>query len=291
MTLYNGENFSEDQSTGGSFETYPFRKDKFGKQVINVRVMNFEFQRRDENIFRNSHRMLNINQLRYAEDSLLIDYKDRLRNFLLSTRYTGQADKRLYARALDRDSILQTYDLEPRRIFDYDSLVNSFQQLNMNEPVQAALYSARSNYQEINNVENNLYGRKKRINMHMMERHRKFTLSFAVFIFFFIGAPLGAIIRKGGLGMPVVVSILLFISYYIFSMTGEKSAREDVWEMFSGMWFSSFVFLPVGFWLTYKAVTDSPVMSAETYTNFIQRIKRMQAFKPFKKYENPPADQ
>ena len=291
MTLFNGENYAEEQRTGSSFETYPFRKDKFEKQVINVRVMNFEFQRRDENIFRNSHRMLNINQLKYAEDSLIIDYKDRLRNFLLNTRYTGQADKRLYARALNRDSILSVYDQEPRRIFDYDSLVSSVQQWNMNEPVQAALYSARSNYQEINNVENNLYGHKKRINMHMMERHRKFTLSFAVFIFFFIGAPLGAIIRKGGLGMPVVVSILLFISYYIFSMTGEKSAREDVWEMFTGMWFSSFVFLPVGLWLTYKAVTDSPVMSAETYTNLIRRINRLLAYKSFRKNENPPADQ
>lgn len=105
-----------------------------------------------------------------------------------------------------------------------------------------------------------------------MERHRKFTLSIAVLIFFFIGAPLGAIIRKGGLGMPVVVSILLFIAYYIVSMTGEKSAREDVWQMFNGMWFSSFVFLPVGIWLSYKAGTDSAIMTAETYTKFFNRI-------------------
>jgi len=105
-----------------------------------------------------------------------------------------------------------------------------------------------------------------------MERHRKYTLSIAVLIFFFIGAPLGAIIRKGGLGMPVVVSILLFIAYYIVSMTGEKSAREDVWSMFGGMWFSAFVFLPIGVWLSYKAATDSAIMSTETYTKFFNRI-------------------
>jgi lipopolysaccharide export system permease protein len=105
-----------------------------------------------------------------------------------------------------------------------------------------------------------------------MERHRKFTLSIAVFIFFFVGAPLGAIIRKGGLGMPVVVSILLFIAYYIVSMTGEKSAREDVWQMITGMWFSTFVFFPIGAWLTYMAVTDSAVMSAETYTKLLSNL-------------------
>jgi len=120
--------------------------------------------------------------------------------------------------------------------------------------------------------EGQLYQKKKTLNKYEMEQHRKFTLSVAVLIFFFIGAPLGAIIRKGGLGMPVVVSILLFIAYYIVSMTGEKSAREDVWNMFNGMWFSTFIFLPVGVWLSYKAATDSAIMSAETYTKIFNKL-------------------
>lgn len=274
MTLYNGENFVEEESSPGSrANTYPFRRDKFDKQVLNVRVVNFDFQRQDESIFRNSYRMLNINQLNFAEDSLITEYKGRLENFLMNTRYISQLDKRIYARALENDTLLHKYNLEPFNIFDYDSLVGNIPLSGTGDVIQSALFAARSNYQEINNIENNLYGRKKRINQHMMERHRKFTLSFAVLIFFFIGAPLGAIIRKGGLGMPVVVSILLFISYYIFSMTGEKSAREDVWGMFMGMWFSSYIFLPIGIWLTYKAVTDSPLMSAETYTNLLKRLQ------------------
>jgi lipopolysaccharide export system permease protein len=140
------------------------------------------------------------------------------------------------------------------------------------EILEAALNGARKNVQNLNMYQDQLYNRKKTINKYEMERHRKFTLSIAVLIFFFIGAPLGAIIRKGGLGMPVVVSILLFIAYYIVSMTGEKSAREDVWSMFNGMWFSSFVFLPVGIWLTYKAATDSAIMSAETYIKFFNKL-------------------
>lgn len=291
MTLYNGENFVEEESSPGSRNnTYPFRRDKFDKQVINVRVLNFDFQRRDENIYRNTYRMMNIDQLRFAEDSLLEDYQYRLQNFLINTRYTGQLDKRIMARALSNDTLLAKYSQDPHTIFDFDSLLNSFQNFDVNESYQNALFSARNNYQEINNIENNLYGRKKRINLHMMERHRKFTLSFAVLIFFFIGAPLGAIIRRGGLGMPVVVSILLFISYYIFSMTGEKSAREDVWEMMPGMWFSSFVFLPVGLWLTYKAMNDSPIMSAETYSNLIKKLNLTRFFGKYFRDENTAAD-
>ena len=203
----------------------------------------------------------------------------------------SQADKRIYARALDNDTLLIKYDQESYQIFNFDSLLVSFPDWSMHESVQAALYAARSNYQEINNIENNLYGRKKRINMHKMERHRKYSLSFAVLVFFFIGAPFGAIIRKGGLGMPVVVSILLFISYYIISMMGEKSAREDVWEMVVGMWFSSLIFLPLGFWLTYKAVTDSPVMSTETYSNVFQKLGLNKLFKKKPTHEDTPADQ
>jgi lipopolysaccharide export system permease protein len=275
MTLYDGENFVEETNAPGSrSNTYPFRRDKFEKQVINIRVMNFNFQRRDESIYRNTFRMLNISQLKYAEDSLLIDYRARLRNFLLNTKYLNNLDRKISAMAVNNDSLLLKLRMEPYKTFSYDSLINSFESWNLLDAYQSAVYTARNNFQEINNIENDLYGRKKRINQHMMERHRKFSLSVAVLIFFFIGAPLGAIIRKGGLGMPVVVSVLLFIIYYIVSITGEKSAREDVWDMLAGMWFSSMIFLPVGLWLTYKAVSDSPVMSAETYVNFFKKLNQ-----------------
>lgn len=273
MTLYHGENFVEERATGAQRNNYPFRLDKFEMQEINVKVRNFDFNRRDESIFRNSYKMLSTQQLTHVEDSLITDYRQWLKSFIRTTRFTNDLDKRLAAYAAENDSLLQVYNAETRQIFDYDSLINSVPVRNMIELNKTAISKARNNYQEINNIENNLYGRKRRINLHMMERHRKYTLSVAVFVFFLIGAPLGAIIRKGGLGMPVVVSILLFILYYIVSMTGEKSAREDIWSMTPGMWFSTLVFLPVGIWLTYKAMTDSPVMSSETYINFFKKLK------------------
>jgi lipopolysaccharide export system permease protein len=126
--------------------------------------------------------------------------------------------------------------------------------------------------QNINQRFDEMYARKRTTNSFVMEWHRKFTLSFACLIFFFIGAPLGAIIRRGGLGMPVVVSILLFIAYYIIMITGEKFAREDAWSMTSGMWLASAVFLPIGIWLTYKAATDSSIMNSESYQMLFKKL-------------------
>jgi lipopolysaccharide export system permease protein len=290
LNLFKGENFSE-ENDGHNQRNYPFRRDRFEKQTLNVRVYNFEFQRRDESIFKNSYRMLNINQLRTAEDSLVNDYGLRVRNFVMSTRYNNYINQRLIARVNENDSLLRSYKVDSVKYFDTSTVLSGPDLWNNAEVIHLAMNNARNNFQEVNSIENNLYGRKRRINMHEMEFHRKFTLSFAVLVFFFIGAPLGAIIRRGGLGMPVVVSILLFILYYIFSMMGEKSAREDVWNMISGMWFSSFVFLPVGIWLTYKAVSDSSIMLTETYTNLLKKIFPASLLKKFRKDEDSSANE
>jgi lipopolysaccharide export system permease protein len=114
----------------------------------------------------------------------------------------------------------------------------------------------------------------KYVRRHQIEWHRKFTLSFACLIFFFIGAPLGAIIRKGGLGMPVVISVIMFIIYYIIDNTGYKMAREGLWTAYQGMWLSSAVLLPIGVFLTYKAVVDATLFNAEQYIKLWSFIKR-----------------
>src|SRR5699024_841935 len=90
-----------------------------------------------------------------------------------------------------------------------------------------------------------------------IEWHRKVSLPVSVMIFFLIGAPLGAIIRKGGLGLPVVVSVLFFVVYYIISMSGEKMARDGISSAFQGMWLSSFILLPIALYLIYKSTNDS----------------------------------
>ncbi|MEX1188540.1 MAG: LptF/LptG family permease, partial [Bacteroidia bacterium] len=112
----------------------------------------------------------------------------------------------------------------------------------------------------------------ERINRHEIEWHRKFTLSFACMILLLIGAPLGAIVRKGGLGMPVIFSLIFFILYHMISITGEKLAREGVLTPFWGMWLSSAILLPMGIFLSYKATTDSALFDKDAYLKFFRRI-------------------
>lgn len=275
LNLYNGVNYSEENPAGSarrSNQTYPYRRDKFDEQTIRVKVRNFDFNRRDESIFRNTYRMLNIKELKFMEDSLGTDYYKRLKNFFMEININPLITQRVYNLMTVEDSLKRDVDAERDSTFNFNEYFSKQNNWIKAEIAQAALENARNNVQVISMHDDQLYNRKKYLNRYSMEKHRKYTLSIAVLIFFFIGAPLGAIIRKGGLGMPVVVSILLFIAYYVISMTGEKSAREDVWDMFAGMWFSTFMFFPIGIWLSYKAATDAALMNAETYTKLFGKL-------------------
>ncbi len=274
LTLYNGINYREDE---GNYRKknfrYPRYEDRFKKQVLNIPLKDFEFNRRDESIFHNNYRTLRINQLREVEDSMHTDYFRRVRNFLNQMNLNTALRRKLLDRTVEHDSLKQNWAFSPDTLVDINRVFAGLEDWEKYQIMGSTVDRVRRNHQLINNSVRVIYERKKLINRHEMERHKKFTLSIAVLILFFIGAPLGAIIRKGGLGMPVVVSVLLFILYYILSMTGEKSAREDLWDMVIGMWFSSVVFFILGSWLTYKAVSDSGIMRSETYTDLLKKIK------------------
>jgi lipopolysaccharide export system permease protein len=120
--------------------------------------------------------------------------------------------------------------------------------------------------------EQNIYNLRM-LNRFDTEWHKKYTYSIACLIFFFIGAPLGAIIRKGGLGMPLVISVILFIFYWVTSTTGEKYVREAASYLWFGVWFSTIIFLPAGVFLTWKAVTDSSVLNMDSYIAFFKKLR------------------
>ena len=138
--------------------------------------------------------------------------------------------------------------------------------------IEAALNLARSNKQYVTSMEAEMKGKRKTINRHKIEWHRKLTLSVACIVLFFIGAPLGAIIRKGGLGMPVVVSVLFFLVFHMTSITGEKFIKEGEMIAWQGMWMATLFLMPIGIFLTYKATTDSTLLDAGSYTKFFRRI-------------------
>jgi len=280
ITLYNGYSYSEEEERRqGSERRFPFRRESFKKEVINISMLDFEFKRSDEQQFKNGSRMMNIKQLTNRGDSMNVDYKIRVVRFINSFNYVSDVSQQMNWMTSPHDSLSVNPVSKPDTLVDIDQMIKSMTTFEKQELYQRTIANVRSNAQLISQQVEEMYTRKKMINSYMMEWHRKFTLSFACMIFFFIGAPLGAIIRKGGLGMPVVVSILMFIAYYILLITGEKFAREDAWSMAGGMWFSSFVFLPLGIWLTYKAATDSGVMNIESYQLFFKKLMQMSFLK------------
>jgi lipopolysaccharide export system permease protein len=284
LTLYNGINYSEEKpKERRDANKRPFRRDKFEEQTIRVKVNNFDFNRRDEGIYKNMYRMLNIKQLNLMSDTLDGQFYDQVRNYLLQININPTISRHAFNLTALHDSLKQKDPIVADSTFVFDDYFNGLDKWVKAEITMTALDQARSNMQNLNLYQGQITARKRHINKYDMEKHRKFTLSIAVFIFFFVGAPLGAIIRKGGLGMPVVVSILLFIAYYIVSMTGEKSAREDVWQMVTGMWFSTFIFFPVGVWLSYMAGTDSAIMSTETYTKLFNKLGLTGLIQKFKR--------
>lgn len=136
----------------------------------------------------------------------------------------------------------------------------------------SAVSSARRGKNQVSFNGKSVDRQERLIRKHEVEWHRKFTLSFACLVLFFIGAPLGAIIRKGGLGLPLVISIVFFVSYHIISITGEKYAKAGVMSVQEGMWLASVILLPLGIFLTLKATTDAPLLDIESWKKSLGKL-------------------
>ena len=192
-----------------------------------------------------------------------------------SLEQSGQLVKNRYF-GRERHEARQLIPVEPalRRVYDPERL---FARMTTKQKLNSVTIARERAQNYLDQVDYNallLDDSQRYIRRHEIELYRKFTLAFACLIFFFIGAPLGAIIRKGGLGAPVVISVVLFIIYYIIDNTGYKMAREALWPCWAGMWLSSFVLLPIGVFLTYKAATDSALFNPEAWQRALLRPLR-----------------
>jgi len=268
VELYNGATYTDEGAKTRNSKNFPFQRIYFSRQSFAIPLADNELKRSDEDMFKDSYRMKNIRQLEKDVDSLTTSLqrdKKREANRLLDNSYVRQR-----VRMKKKDSLLwrENAGMELRLDSLYATMDAGEQKDIVSKALQYARDAKHSQYMERQRFER----QEEIIRRHDIEWHRKFTLSFACFIFFFIGAPLGGIIRKGGLGAPVVVSIFLFIVYYIIWMMGERAAREGALEPWQGMWISSVLLLPLGCILTYMSMTDSSVMSSEAYLNFIKKV-------------------
>lgn len=262
LTLYKGSSYEEQESERGR-AAHPLMRTEYEEERIRFDLSSFKLTRTNEQLFKDNYQMLNLDQLSTAADSL--DKKIKLRKKELFERLTA---------SLMIDTNLSAYSLPVKQDFKEPELLINFAESRRSMISSTALYNARNVKSMTDDALQDIDIKSRNLAKHNIEWNRKFTLSFACLILFFIGAPLGAIIRKGGLGLPVVVSILFFVTYHVISISGEKFAREGVIPPYKGMWISSIILLPVGIFLTYKATTDSALFDRDVYTRFFKRLIR-----------------
>ena len=253
--LFNGYNYQEQNDQRNYRQNRQFRKTKFEEEYRRFDLSGFNMKRTDEDLFKNNYSMLNIAQLNYAIDSLGKLYSSKKDNFAknFSKHYQHYSilDSATYVTATEADSL----------IFPLDGWTKA----EKSSIIQRAMNKARGVKSNIEWNISDYESKREWLAKHQVAWHKKFTLSFACLVLFFIGAPLGAIIRKGGIGLPVVVSVLFFVLFHIITITGEKSAIAGAIQIEYGMWVASAVLLPLGIFLTIKSTSDSPLFDFDIW--------------------------
>lgn len=286
LHLYQGEQFENLREQRTSDRNVPFRRESFYDKQILI-PFDANFNRLDEQGMRNQYIGKNIVELRHSIDSIgtRVDsigqmFKaDLLRDASpvlpvvhnYSVNSDGKVDEWV-KRQMEEDRVKSDEMAKVARPLSIDSVLKSLPPAEASQLVAQALNVSRE-HQNMNEFKSlTVADEKKSIRRHEIELIRKYTLSVACIIFFFIGAPLGAIIRKGGLGTPLVVSVFLFLFYYVFDNTGYKLARDGRWPVELGIWLSTFVLVPLGAYVTWKAMNDSSVFEPDRYKRFFRSV-------------------
>lgn len=266
LHLYSGDLFENLKAQSMKSQNVPYRRESFREKHTLIEF-DSDFNMADESIMSNSSGAKDMKMLQTSIDSM---------------RVVGDSIGRQYYREMVDGNFRAPYGLSKEDTvkirkadllaYNVDSLYQMASLSQKQKVISSAVSRAEGTSSDLTfksyTMERNDYSIRK----HRTEWHKKITISLSCLLFFFIGAPLGGIIRKGGLGMPVIVSVLVFIIYYIIDNTGYKMARDGKWIVWMGMWTSSAVLAPLGFFLTYKSNKDSVVLNADAYINWFKKI-------------------
>ena len=255
----------------------PFAKSSFEKYTVNLDLSKLSNIKTDDSEITNSTTMLNVNELRYTMDSLDQAYNKDVMSFGDNIyQRTGIVDNNrlrrpkmgIVADTIKREPIAVKNPVNPTDLLDLYTRAEKL----------AILKIASSNTESvqfsIDGSELEMREKLKNINNHWLALYDKFVITYACLLMFFIGAPLGAIIRKGGLGLPIVFSILIFISFHFINTFGKRMAQQDTISPFLGAWMSSFILTPLALLLTYRATNDIGLFSLENFTVPLQKVFR-----------------
>lgn len=264
LKLRNGVRYEEKQGKKTYNPRQEFTRLRFKETEQKFDLSSFKFKREDENLFKNNYMMLNIRQLRLSEDSVA-----RLNDSLERTVLKGVKPYfKMYYQTSNYKKAKMFTGLNFKKA-DVFAGVNSSQK---NMIISNAKDNSRVIQQAIASAETQSQDFMKVMRRYSLEKQKKYTLAFSCLVLFFIGAPLGAIIRKGGLGLPVVVSVAFFLIYHVISTIGEKSVKEGTMSPIIGTWMAIIILTPVGLFLTYKATIDSALFDVDLYKNLYKKI-------------------
>ena len=272
FVMYHGSNYEETNDKKYRDTTLQMQKIDFNRQSIIIPLENYAFQKSDSSRFNDQVKSMNLKQLEESQDSIgqrnARGKRENLKGYYRSRtiRYNAQLDtiEQKAVRPFEKEGAGKWDDIEAEI---------------------KAVERAKNNAEEIQNILTS-YSRERYHNSYVLrlidiEILKKFALSIACFIFFFIGAPLGALIRKGGLGTPAIISVLFFVAYWVIDISGVKLARDGAVGAFSGVFFSSYVLFPTGLYLTWKAINDSAIFNMDAIKSGFRKIKAkiMEIFK------------
>ena len=267
LTLHNGEWFEnmQSQELGGS-ANIPYRRESFSQKRI---VLDFDsdFNLADETGIAADARSKSLDQVLQDLDSIIIFNDSVGRMFELAARYRTFCQP-----AIDKKDSLKAYSQAASGKVSFDSLYSKLASDDKRNVMRWATEKAQSESYDLGMKEDYSFDINRRERLHRMEAINRFTVALSCIIFFFIGAPLGAIIRKGGLGVPVIISVLVFIIFYIFDASGYRMARADEWTVWFGKLISTMVLAPMAVFFTYKANNDSVVFNIDLYKDLFRRF-------------------
>ncbi len=266
LHLFSGEQFENLKSQSMSQKNVPYQREAFREKHAIIEF-DSDFNMADEGFMSGQSSSKDMATLEVDIDSM------KLQNDSVGRAYYNEVMEATY-RPVSHLMKSDTVKIEKAVLssFNVDSLFDAATLMEKQKIISSAVSHAESAASDWSFKCFNIQQTETSLRRHMTAWHEKLTLSLACLIFFFIGAPLGGIIRKGGLGMPVVVSVLIFIIYYIINNTGYKMARDGKWIVWMGMWTSTAILAPLGAFLTYKSNNDSVVLNADVYINWVKKI-------------------
>lgn len=269
VTLYNGDNYQQTRNSRW-YTKNTLRHDKFDVQDMTIRMEGFDFQQSD-NTMVNSSQAKNIVQLQRAIDSLDVTVAEAV-----ARSYDPLLKDNIFINDIQVLQLPDSLKIDKSQYKD-TYLLDSLKKLTVRERSEiwkTAKTMAHNSRQSFSYDEGSAKDGLNQLYRSKNDWHKKLSLPFSVIIFFMIGAPLGAIIRKGGMGTPIVISVVFFVIYYVISLSGEKMAKEGTWSSFSGIWISSFILTPIAIYLMIKATNDSSLLDTDWYDAQYKKIKK-----------------